>query len=49
MENICIIIQARAGSTRLKRKIFADISGKALLWHVIERANVRMLVQWMMF
>ncbi len=39
MENICIIIQARAGSTRLKRKIFADISGKALLWHVIERAK----------
>lgn len=31
------IIQARCGSTRLPNKIFADIDGKPLLWHVVNR------------
>jgi spore coat polysaccharide biosynthesis protein SpsF len=34
---ISAIIQARVGSTRLPNKIFADISGQPLLWHVINR------------
>ena len=31
------IIQARYGSTRLPGKIFMDITGKPLLWHVVNR------------
>ena len=31
------IIQARCGSTRFPNKVFADINGKPLLWHVIDR------------
>ncbi|MDR0428167.1 MAG: glycosyltransferase family protein [Dysgonamonadaceae bacterium] len=31
------IIQARCSSTRLPNKIFADLSGKPLIWHVIDR------------
>lgn len=31
------IIQARCGSTRFFRKIFADLSGKPLIWHVVNR------------
>lgn len=31
------IIQARCGSTRYPNKIFADICGKPLIWHVINR------------
>ena len=31
------IIQARYGSTRLPGKIFMDIAGKPLLWHVVNR------------
>ncbi len=31
------IIQARCGSTRFPNKIFADIDGKALIWHVVNR------------
>ena len=31
------IIQARYGSTRLPGKIFMDIDGKPLLWHVVNR------------
>ncbi len=34
---ITAIIQARVGSTRLPNKIFADISGKPLIFHVINR------------
>jgi spore coat polysaccharide biosynthesis protein SpsF len=35
--NICAIIQARLGSTRLPKKLFLDLSGKPLIWHVINR------------
>ena len=31
------IIQARRGSTRFPDKIFADIDGKPLLWHAVNR------------
>ena len=31
------IIQARCGSTRFPEKVFADIDGKPLLWHVVNR------------
>lgn len=34
---LAAIIQARVGSTRLPRKVFADIQGKPLIWHVVER------------
>ena len=35
--NIVAIIQARLGSTRLAKKVFADLAGKPLIWHVINR------------
>jgi len=35
--NIVAIIQARLGSTRLPKKVFADLAGKPLIWHVINR------------
>lgn len=31
------IIQARCGSTRFPNKIFAEIDGKPLIWHVVNR------------
>ena len=31
------IIQARCGSTRFPNKVFANIDGKPLLWHVVNR------------
>lgn len=31
------IIQARCGSTRFPNKVFADIDGRPLLWHVVKR------------
>jgi spore coat polysaccharide biosynthesis protein SpsF len=34
---IVAIIQARLGSTRFPRKIFSDLAGKPLIWHVIDR------------
>ena len=39
MGKVDIIIQARANSTRLRRKCFKEMRGKPLLWHVIERAK----------
>lgn len=35
--NVVAIIQARCGSTRFPNKVFADICGKPLIWHVINR------------
>jgi UDP-4-amino-4,6-dideoxy-N-acetyl-beta-L-altrosamine transaminase len=36
---IGIIIQARMASTRLPEKIMKDLSGKPVLWHVVERCK----------
>lgn len=36
---ISAIIQARVGSTRLPNKVFADLCGKPLLWHIINRVS----------
>ncbi|MEW6195424.1 MAG: glycosyltransferase family protein [Bacteroidota bacterium] len=33
------IVQARFGSTRLPGKIFKDLSGKPVLWHVVNRLS----------
>lgn len=34
---VVAIIQARCGSTRFPNKVFANLSGKPLIWHVINR------------
>ncbi|MCR4673571.1 MAG: glycosyltransferase family protein [Lachnospiraceae bacterium] len=33
------IIQARCGSSRFPEKVFADINGKPLIWHVVNRLS----------
>lgn len=38
------IIQARCGSTRFPNKVFADINGKPLLWHVVNRLKYSDLI-----
>ena len=38
------IIQARMGSSRLPGKVLADVAGKPLLWHVVNRAQQAQLV-----
>ena len=35
--NVAAIIQARRGSTRLPDKVFLDLEGKPLIWHVFNR------------
>jgi len=37
--NVIAIIQARCGSTRFPNKVFADLAGKPLIWHVINRLH----------
>lgn len=37
MKNVVAIIQARCGSSRLPNKVFADICGHSLIWHVVNR------------
>ena len=36
---VAVLIQARIASKRLPRKIMAEISGKPMLWHVINRVK----------
>lgn len=36
---VAAIIQARCGSTRFPNKVFADISGHPLIWHVVDRLS----------
>lgn len=38
------IIQARCGSTRFPNKVFADIDGHPLLWHVVDRLKYTNLI-----
>ena len=38
--NVVAIIQARTGSTRLPNKIFSDLSGFPLLFHVVDRLKL---------
>ena len=38
------IIQARCGSTRFPGKVFADIDGKPLLWHVVNRLRYASMI-----
>lgn len=42
---VLAIIQARTGSQRIPQKVLADICGKPLLWHVIERVKRSKLIQ----
>lgn len=38
------IIQARVGATRLPEKILKDVSGKPMLWHVVERLRFSRMI-----
>lgn len=38
------VIQARCGSKRFPNKVFADINGKPLLWHVVNRLSYASLI-----
>lgn len=38
------IVQARCGSTRFPNKVFVDIEGKPLLWHVINRLKYAQMI-----
>ncbi|MDH7604644.1 MAG: glycosyltransferase family protein [Melioribacter sp.] len=42
--NISAIVQARTGSTRLPNKIFKELCGKPILWHVINRLSYSKLI-----
>ncbi|NMB80490.1 MAG: acylneuraminate cytidylyltransferase [Ignavibacteria bacterium] len=39
-----VIVQARYGSTRLRGKILKNISGKPILWHVINRLSYSKMI-----
>ncbi len=43
-KNIVAIIQARTGSSRLPGKILMDISGKPMLWHIVNRLGRSRLI-----
>lgn len=39
MRNIAVIVQARLGSKRFPRKVLAELNGKPILKHVLQRAS----------
>ena len=39
MKNLAVLIQARMGSTRLPNKVLADIEGKPMIWHLVNRLS----------
>jgi len=39
VSKVVVIIQARMGSTRLPGKVVSQISGKPMLWHIIDRVE----------
>lgn len=41
---VAAIVQARLGSTRLPGKIFKELSGKPMLWHVVNRLSHSKLI-----
>jgi glutamate-1-semialdehyde aminotransferase/spore coat polysaccharide biosynthesis protein SpsF (cytidylyltransferase family) len=41
---VVAIVQARVASTRLPRKVLADIGGRPMLWHVVDRVRRAHLV-----
>ncbi|MDP8237690.1 MAG: glycosyltransferase family protein [Candidatus Hatepunaea meridiana] len=43
-KNITAIIQARVDSTRLPNKVLAEIEGKPMLWHVVNRVGKSSLI-----
>ena len=43
--NVVAIIQARMNSSRLPGKVLADLAGRPLLWHVVERVQRAQTVQ----
>jgi glutamate-1-semialdehyde aminotransferase/spore coat polysaccharide biosynthesis protein SpsF (cytidylyltransferase family) len=38
-QNVLAVVQARMGSTRFPGKTLADLCGRPMLWHVVERAK----------
>ncbi len=42
---VTAIIQARVGSTRFPRKVFAPLVGRPLIWHVVDRVRACRSVQ----
>lgn len=42
--NTVAVIQARMGSTRLPGKVMLEISGKPILWHVVNRVSKSQLI-----
>jgi len=38
------IVQARCGSTRFPNKVFANIAGKSLIWHVVNRLTYAKMI-----
>jgi spore coat polysaccharide biosynthesis protein SpsF len=45
MNHIVAIIQARTSSTRFPNKVFADLCGKPLIWHVFNRIQSSRLIE----